>query len=181
MKKLLTLGAATFILSACIGSGKNTDIKVGDAETFPTITGIDLLGDEKELPTYFEGDFNIVTIAFQQRQQENVNTWINALEPMLSESENLRFYELPVIYKMNPLFRTWINNGMRSGIPDEAARKRTITVYTDRAKFYDTMDMQESNIYTLLLNKEGQILWRTSGDATEEKLENLSRAIADAQ
>lgn len=181
MKKLLTLGAATLLLSACIGSGKNTDITISDAESFPTLTGIDLLGDERELPSYFEGDLNIVTVAFQQRQQENVNTWIEALEPMLAKNDNLRFYELPVIYKMNPLFRTWINNGMRSGIPDEAARKRTITIYTDRAKFYDTLDMQEDNIYTLLLNADGQILWRTNGDATEEKLKNLARAITDAQ
>ena len=78
---------------------------------------------------------------------------------------------------MNAMMRGWVNNGMRSGIPSEKARERTITVYTEREKFLGMMNMQTDNIYTLLVNQDGEILWRAEGDATDEKIRDLKTAI----
>jgi hypothetical protein len=177
MIKFLSIIIMTVSLSACIGSGKNSDLASNGQNMFPSMTGIDLLGEERPLPDSFEGEFNIVSIAFQREQQENVNTWIEAVKPVLAENDNVRYYEVPLIYEMNAMMRGWVNNGMRSGLPSEEARERTITVYTDREKFFDMMNMNEDTIYTLLLNKKGEILWRAEGDATEEKMAELISKI----
>jgi hypothetical protein len=176
MKLLLSIAAA-LTLSACIGAGDNSPLQSQGDNRFPAMTGIDLMGEERPLPDSFKGDLNIVTLAFEREQQENVNTWIPHAEKMEEEYKNVRFYEVPLIYEMNMVMRSWVNNGMRSGIPDEEARERTITVYTDRNKFLNMMNMQTETIYTLLLDSDGTILWRAKGDATDEKLQELRKTI----
>ena len=85
---------------------------------------------------------------------------------------------MPVIYEAGPLFRWWLNNGMRIGVVEEEARRRTITVYTDRTAFSQAIDLASlEQIHTVLLDAEGRILWRRSGPATEEAKRALISAI----
>jgi hypothetical protein len=178
MKRFLAL-MTLLGLSACIGTGQNTDIQAKGEGKIPAMTGIDLLGEDRPIPDSFKGELNIVTFAFEREQQANVDTWIPSAEALVDEIDGLDFYEIPLIYEMNPVMRGWVNNGMRSGIPGERARERTITVYTDRDEFLNMMDMTTETIYTLLVNREGSILWREEGDMTDEKLASLKQAIAD--
>ena len=71
-----------------------------------------------------------------------------------------------------------LNNAMRSGIMGDGARKRTITVYTDRERFVDALEMTPEKIYTLLLGQDGEIVWRAEGRASEAKLQGLHDALA---
>lgn len=177
MKKLTTILACTLMLAGCIGAGVNSDLDKNGKNFFPTVTGIDLFGQDRVLPETFEGQLNMVAVAFKQEQQEQVNTWIAVAEKLMKENDNLRFYEVPVIFKANPLFRTWVNNGMRSGIPSDTARERTITIYTDREEFSDLLDMDMNDIYLLITDNKGRILWREKGSTDERKIEKLSNFI----
>ena len=178
MKKFLLLGAV-FMVTACIGAGPISNIKPLGDNIFPQMEGIDLLGETRVVPTTFAGDLNIVAVAFEREQQKDVNTWIEVAEGMMEENPSLKFYELPVIYEVNGMYRTWINNGMRSGIPSEAARERTITVYTDREKFTSMMDMTTTEISVLLIDDKGKILWRHDGIATKQAVTSLENKIKE--
>jgi hypothetical protein len=164
-------------LTGCIGAGENAAIKDNGPLSFPSVTGIDLLGNERSLPANFTGQLNIVAVAFQRQQQQLVDSWIKAAEQIIANYPQVRFYELPVIYKTNALYRTWINNGMRAGIPETAARQRTITLYTDRQRFTQLLNMQQDHIYVLLLNNKGKILWRTKDAADADKIAVLKARI----
>lgn len=139
--------------------------------------GIDLQGSMREIPDAFGNQFNIVVLAFEREQQADVNTWIEATESLISENKNISFFEVPLIYELSAPYRTWVNNGMRSGIQEERARSRTITVYTDREEFLKIMNMKPEEIYALILDNEGKILWREEGLANEEKMRSLRRII----
>lgn len=174
------LMAMMLLLSACIGSGENTAVQSNGAQQFPDVAGIDLLGEERALPGSMQGTLNIVAVAFEREHQTPVNTWIPVAEDIMQSQDEVRFYEIPVIYEMNAAGRFWVNNGMRSGIPDDEARERTITVYTDRDKFTDLLAMQMDRIYLLLVDNDGAILWRTEGQATDETIQQLWHAINKA-
>jgi len=178
MKKFLLLGAV-FMVTACIGAGPISTIKPSGENTFPQMEGIDLLGETRNVPSTFAGNLNIVAVAFERDQQKDVNTWIDVAENIMKDHNDIKFYELPVIYEVNGMYRTWINNGMRSGIPSEEARERTITVYTDREKFTSMMDMSTDEISVLLLDGNGKMLWRRNGAATEQTISELKTAIKD--
>ncbi len=177
MKKLSLLFLLILLQSCFIGSGKNSEITASQNNHFPQVTGIDLQGSMQKLPEAFQNEFNLVVIAFKREQQEQVNTWIKAVEPILKEKPNLSFFEIPLIYELSSLKRFWVNNGMRFGIPDENARKRTITVYTKRDEFFKITKMQENQIYALLINKSGKVLLRLEGNADDKKIKALRKLL----
>lgn len=176
MKNLTFLILLIFTTSCLIGSGQNSQINFSKNNYFPQLSGIDLTGKERILPAAFNNDFNLVVVAFRREQQSSVDKWIKAVKPILKNNNNLSFFEIPLIYELSGFKRMWINNGMRLGIPNLEARKRTITVYTNRDKFFEITNMQEAKIYALLLNNKGKILWQSEGvpsDNTIKKLKSL--------
>ena len=103
----------------------------------------------------FEGERNLVILAFQREQQALVDSWSPAIADLLARYADLRFYELPTISRGNPLFRAWLDGAMRGGIPDHQAREHTITLYLDKAAFRQALDLpHEDTIYALLLEQE---------------------------
>lgn len=58
----------------------------------------------------------------------------------------------------------FIDSGMRVGIRHGSTREHTITLYVDKAAFLDVLGMDDdSMIYTMLIDREGTVLWRMSG------------------
>ena len=167
MKKIIPFILLLSLQSCMIGAGENSKVEPNKNNYFPKITGIDLDGKKQELPAAFKNKFNLVIVAFKREQQAEVDTWINAIEPTLKENSNLSFYEIPLIYELSTFSRMWVNNGMRFGIPNEIARKRTITVYTNREEFFKITAMKEDKIYALLIDNSGKILWRAEGVANK--------------
>ena len=153
------------------------------AEThFPLVSGYNLDRNELVFPRDFGGDLNLVIVPFQQYQQFTVNTWI----PFAQETEKgfpgFMYYELPTIYEMPAVARTFVNEGMRAGIPDQTARQRTVTLYLDKAEFKSALDIpNEDDIYLFLVDRQGNILWRTSGEYTAEKADGLLQALQGSQ
>jgi hypothetical protein len=129
-------------------------------------------------PNDFAGEFNLVIVPFQQYQQRTVNTWIPFAQEIEASFPGFIYYELPTIYEMPLLSRTFVNEGMRAGIPDQTARERTITLYLDKEKFKSALDIpSEDDIYLFLVDRNGEIFWRSDGVYTQEKAENLLDTI----
>lgn len=178
MKKIINILLVVFLTSCAIGAGENSQISEVKRGYFPQLIGIDLEGQKRQLPQSFNNKINIVVVAFKREQQKNVNGWIKVADEIILNRSDVNFYELPLIYELNPISRSFINNGMRRGVLGEKARKRTITVYTNRQKFFEMMNMKEENIYLLVLDKEGKILHRIEGDATNEAISQLKSYFA---
>lgn len=180
MRVLILMGAVMIMLSGCIlDSGSNTKVAENGDNNFPTMTGMDLLGEDRVIPAEFDGDYNLVVLAFEREQQKDVNSWIEEADRLKAEHPDLKFYEIPVIYEMSALGRLWVNNGMQSGIPSEEDRARTITVYTDREDFMEIMEMDIESIYPLLLSGEGKILWRGKGPVDPVQLEEMKAFLIE--
>ena len=145
---------------------------------FPTVTGSNLQRRKLTFPADLTGELTITLIAFQQWQQRLIDTWLPEAERLEQQYPGLSYYELPVIRKMNILSRTFINEGMRAGIPNTKARERTITFYTDKRSFKESLGIiGESTIQIFLVDKQGQVLWRTTGEFNPEKGNALDAAI----
>jgi hypothetical protein len=148
---------------------------------FPEVSGKNLDRETRTYPADFEGQLNLVFVAFQQWQQTSINTWLPFAVALEAERDDLIYYEFPTIQSMNRIFRTFINEGMRSGIPDPKARERTITLYLDKGSFRSALNMpDEERIYVLLVRQDGEVLWNTRGEFNVEQEASLRKAIQAA-
>lgn len=139
---------------------------------FPTITADDLNGDSKTLPAELPGETTIVFIAYKQNQQPAVNTWVYGLG--LDPSQGAEFVEVPVVGRAARMMRSVVDNGMRSGIVDRDMRARTITLYESPSLVNDPLGFSGRNeIRVLLVRRNGEVLWSTSGPATEQGINEL--------
>ena len=146
--------------------------------SFPTVTGSNLLRQKMNLPVDFSGELNIVMIPFQQWHQRLVDTWIPFARQVEQTNPQVRYYELPTIYKMNWLSQVFLNEGMRAGIPDPLSRERTITLYLDKGPFKQALELpHEDDIYILLVDRQGKVLWREQGEFSHEKGADLTHVI----
>lgn len=139
---------------------------------FPTVTADDLNGDSKTLPADLPGETTIVFIAYKQNQQADVNTWVYGLG--LDPSIGPEFVEVPVVGRGARMMRSFVDNGMRSGITDTAMRARTITLYESVSLVNDPLGFTGRNqIRVALVRRNGEVLWSTSGPATEAGMAEL--------
>ena len=145
---------------------------------FPTVSGFNLERKELEFPRDFGGELNLLFVPFLQRQQLTVNTWLPFAQELEQIVPGLVYYELPTIDEMSALSRTFINEGMRAGIPDPKARQRTVTLYIDTESFRRSLDIPgKDEVHILLVDRAGNILWRTTGDFDLDKGQALVDAI----
>ena len=150
--------------------------------TFPTVNGSNLQRAKLTLPQDFAGDYNLLFIAFQQWQQDEVNTWIPLAESCEAQFPGLVYYELPTIRALNAFSKFFINESMRAGIPNPKSRERTITLYLEKDYFRTALGLEdEEHIFALLIDHQGNELWRARGplspDSEAKLLEVLSRTI----
>ncbi|MFW9893126.1 MAG: hypothetical protein ACFFFO_13025 [Candidatus Thorarchaeota archaeon] len=147
---------------------------------FPNVVGSNLNGDRIRIPSELKGDYNILLVPFQQWQQGLVNSWVPFLEHLMEKKEWFDYYELPTIRKMNVFFRRMIDGGMRGGIPSRDTRGRTVTLYIDKAPFKEQLEIPtEDTLYLYLVDKNGTIFWRESGEISDEKATSLENALGE--
>ena len=147
---------------------------------FPELKASNLESREFNLPHDFGGERNLVLIAFQREQQEQLDTWLKEMNRFQEADPGFQYYELPTIDKLNPLMRWFIDTGMRRGIPDKNARARTITLYIDKKPFAESLQLPtEKTVYALLVDRSGNVLWRAEGTFDEAKGVSLRQALRD--
>lgn len=141
---------------------------------FPQVTGSNLERRRFSLPGDLEGDFNLLFLAFWQRHQALVDSWMPLADRLQEQRKDLVAYELPVIQSRSRLSQWFIDSGMRAGIPDRRIREHTITLYLDKAPFLDALDISDDcTIQVLVVDRLGRVVWRTTGGWDEEREEDL--------
>ena len=153
----LSLIALTAVTSK-VGWGLASETIVDGEARFPRLIASNLEKRKFTLPDDFEGSRNLLLVAFQREQQQQVDTWLREMRRFEELDPEFRYYELPTIQSPNRLVRWFIDTGMRRGIPDQKARSRTITLYTDKQPFLKALGITDENrIHCFLVNRSGQV------------------------
>lgn len=148
------------------------------AVVFPEVTGRNLEGRTLRLPADFEGERTVVLVAFRQRQQREVDSWMPELNTRRAADPGLAVYEIPTLSSGWTALRGWIDGGMARGIKSQAVREATVTLYINKDPFKDALAISsEGSIHVLLLDRDGRVTFRTTGPATPEGVAALRRAL----
>jgi hypothetical protein len=137
--------------------------------TFPTVCGSNLLRQKQTLPQDFQGRLNLVFIPFKRWHQMEVDSWSALAEELEEKYEGLVYYELPTLQNGGSIYKIFLNEGMRAGIPNPKTRERTITLYLEKADFRAALDMKdEEHIYVLVVDRLGKEFFRARGPYSHE-------------
>lgn len=177
---ILGLFAGVIGIVMRIAPGKSKMMLTRDEIHFPVVSGSNLDRQELTFPKDFAGQYNLVMVAFQQYQQQSINTWIPHAQEIEASIPGFVYYELPTINEMPMLSRTFINEGMRAGIPDQTARERTVTLYLNKDGFKTALGIPgEGDIYLFLVDRDGNIYWQTKGEYTPDKLAEIQQVLQE--
>ncbi len=145
---------------------------------FPTLEGSNLEGKEYIIPKTLDKEYNIILMAFWRSQQKMVDTWAPFLSDLEEKYNNFKFYELPTISFGFMWMKPIIDGGMRAGIPNKNTRERTITIYLYKRSMLSDLEIEsQKKIKVYLINREGDILWKSEGYFTEAKGKDLKDTL----
>ena len=144
----------------------------------PVVNGSNLKRQKVVFPDDFAGTINLVFIAFLRRHQDLIDEWVPFVEQLAQENPQFHYYEFPTLPRRGLIYRTFLNEGMRAGIPNNVTRARTITLYLDKRTFRKALDISnEQNMWVYLFDRSGDVLWRTEGRFTKDKSEALLKVV----
>ncbi len=147
-----------------------------DPVDFPKLTADNLQKATMHLPNDFKGRKNLLIVTFEREQQKEADTWLPVAKQLLQEKPepDFSYYELPVLPRRDILYRWWLNSAMRSAMPDQDGWAHTVPLYTDKDSFKEKLQIStEQTISLLLVDKDGTILWRTTGPLNDGKKKAL--------
>jgi hypothetical protein len=171
---------------SCVSAGTNSLVAPPTQVNalFPAVTVSDLEGKSYALPQEFRAEKTLLLLAFTGSQQGEVDTWLTAFQSLPSEAKGNKipfktdFIEMPTIETSSAPFRAFVNNGMRSGIRDAAARQRTWTLFTNREVFLKHLGISsKASVYAMVVSRSGEISFFENGPATEAKIRALGEAL----
>jgi hypothetical protein len=149
----------------------------GDAQTpavFPATLSYSLDKTKVNLPSDFEGKTNLLIISFEPEQQKDVDTWVPVASALQHTDFYFRWYRLPVSARENVIFRWWENSSMRSDETDPETWHWIIPLYVDKDGFRKALEIpNEHDVVVLLVDKQGHVIWRSSGPLNAQKRASL--------
>ena len=147
---------------------------------FPAIAARNLQRLDVTLPDAFDGERNVVIIAFARSHQELVDSWVPWLEARAVADPGLRFFEIPTIARIWAPARPFIDGGMAAAIREPVILQRTFTVYGDVNRLTAPLGITDrSTIALVLVDRAGVVRWSGSGGFQAEVAAHLA-AVLDA-
>ncbi len=141
-------------------------------KSFPTVSAETLEGNPASVPESARGKVTLVTVAFLQQNQGQLDSWLNPFAEKFAARDDFMFYEVPMISSGYMFMKPVIDRGMRGGLP-QFKHKHVVTMYGDVEYYSDALNIDPKEGHALLLDREGIIRWQDQGYATPEALETM--------
>lgn len=149
----------------------------GKPAVFPNLTSYSLDKQKVSLPSGLEGKTDLLIVSFAPEQQKDVDSWLPAAQALQHANFDFHWYELPVTGKENFVFRWWETSSMRSDQTDPETWHWIVPLFIDRESFLrDLQIANEKQVVVLLVDRQGQVLWRATGSMTQDKRASLMSA-----
>lgn len=148
---------------------------------FPEVKARNLNGLELKIPNDLDNNrATVLVVALKRSHMPMVESWLPHLERMVGEIPGTHFYELPTIPAMYAPVRGIIDNEIvqqHVGVKKVTA-EHTFTVYTNQTAFMKSARIASADtIHIFLLDRQGQVAYRATGEWTEQKGNVLRETI----
>ena len=156
------------------------------AQSFPSLEIDHLDGTKESLPKDTKGKFTIIGIAFSQKAQKELESWIVPVYDNFITKEGLA----SMVYDVNPRL-VLMFTGAKKAVVEKAKKKLSAGVDEefkskiglwegDFSTVKSDLSIQNKNtFYLFVLDKEGTIIHKESGMHTEKKMEKIGNLVEE--
>ena len=150
------------------------------AETIPVTHGTSLAGADFVLPRDLAAGHSILILGFSQKSAVQTGAWSNKLRSSVClERQRATCYNLPVLGAVPRILRGIVLRSIKEGTP-EPLRRYFLPIFEKEPQWKRITQFWEADdAYILVVNRAGDVEWRTNGDCTTKQLENLKKATGD--
>lgn len=147
---------------------------------FPSTNVKTLSGQNITVPAGLESQLSLLRLTFHHAQGHDSGSWSPLFERLEATLPEVRTYRMPLMRVYPQKKRLFLEHYMRVGLPDEKDQHATLLLYTDKYAFRHALDIPlEEPVTMLLVDREGEILWRAYGPYNEADAVALM-AVLDA-
>ncbi len=158
--------------------GLRRTLGAGPPGRLPRLSGRSLDGRHYQLPDDLAGERTFIVAAFRREQQALVDGWLPWLIDLEERRPDVAVNELPILSCGYSPARWFIDAGMARGVGTDAARARTVTVYTDVGRAVRELGLPGTDtIGVLLVDRSGDVLAREQGGFDDEKATRLTAVL----
>ncbi|MGZ5282866.1 MAG: hypothetical protein ACXWDO_12370 [Bacteroidia bacterium] len=147
----------------------------GDIKKFPQLSGVTLNGKNITLPKQAEGKFAVLGIAYSIKAQDDLNGWYQPIYSQVMENKFIpaQVYFIPMTGNIKGMSQSNIKSRMKEGM-DSEWHKYVLVFQEDPDSYIKELNMSEKDKpYIFVLNPRGEIVYTTSGEFTEKKMEDI--------
>ena len=181
MKKLSILSITfclSFSLLVSFNGGKQ------EKKSFPDLQGETLQDKTVNIPVDIKGKFTLIGMAYSDKAEKDLRTWLNPLYNKFIEKNSMFNYDINLYFI--PMFtgaRQATMNLAKKELKEGTNRQffSNIICYRGALKKYkEELKLNEKDKpYFFVLDKEGKIVYSTSGNFTDNKLEEIENKLAE--
>lgn len=157
-----------------------------EGKMFPDMTAETVEDKKVNLPKDTKGKYTLLGLAYSKKSEDELNSWFQPVfETFIQKTTGLMSgmgYDVNVYFV--PMF-TGVNAAAEGTAKKKAAKNIDpqllpyVLFYKGELKPYkDALDFQHKDVpYFFVLDKEGKIIYATTGKFTDEKLEEIESKI----
>jgi hypothetical protein len=156
-----------------------------EKKIFPSISGVTLTGKNISIPETTKGKYTLVGLAYSQKTEADLQTWVEPIYTVFIDQSGLFTYDIHLY------FITLITgfDKTASGNIEKRLKKELdsnllehIIFYKGESKKYKTeLLLKDKEVpYFFILNKEGVIVYSTSGQYADQKMEEIESHLEEA-
>jgi hypothetical protein len=163
--------------SGLAGEGKDKVEKLMTGKLLPALSGQYLTGRKAVLPEASSGRIALLALGFTYDSRFAVEAWSTRFHKEFSATNEITFYEVPMISGMARLARWFIDSGMRKGTPKEL-HENVITVYGGTDPWKQRLGFKkDDDAYLILIDPDGIVRWTCSGQFDEARFVELADLV----
>ena len=154
------------------------------AQTLPELSGETVQNKNLTFPRDLKGKYSLLCFASSQKAQSDLESWIDpvyqkfiAKTGIMDDAYDVNVFFVPILTGTNIAFAATIKKKFNEAAQEDL-KPHVLFCDKDGKNVLNSLQMQKSDIpYLVLLDKEGKIIYRTSGCYTEDKFDAIDDLI----
>lgn len=147
----------------------------------PAMQGQVLTGQAVRLPEALQGKIGVLVVGFSLGSREEVTAWGRLLARDFDDSDEVLYYEMPVLASVPRLIRGWVLGKIRGSVPVEA-QGRLLPIVEREEEWKRLAGFRGADdAYVLVVDQGGTVRWKSEGALSEGAYGEMKRLVEEMQ